>query len=153
MLFHACSILLAPGTVILPGNYGRIIRKWGWNHVAAQREMMIERVRLHDYPQLVSRLDCCFALISYVEAQRFVAENAANNYVIYQAELVHSDAPVTVCDERRLRYQHIAMEPGWADSYWQTARNTDEASREAPPDTGLREAMVAGALRLLERAD
>ena len=42
---HAAPILLASGSVIEPGNFGRIIRLQGESHTLFRREMTLQVVR------------------------------------------------------------------------------------------------------------
>ena len=62
--FHLSGGLLGEGSVILPGNWGRILRAYGWQHPQAAKEMILEAARLRIAPGKPSRLECCFAFPS-----------------------------------------------------------------------------------------
>jgi hypothetical protein len=67
--FHFAPILLAPGSVIEPGNFGRIIRLRGAAHDLYRREMAYEAVRQQHFPSRPSRLDCLFCFPTKEEAE------------------------------------------------------------------------------------
>jgi hypothetical protein len=50
--YHLHGGLLAPGSTILPGNYGRIIRAYGWQHNMAVRETATDTSALVGAPKI-----------------------------------------------------------------------------------------------------
>src|SRR5262245_46478650 len=79
ILSHASSILLGPGSIILPGNWGRIIRAGGERHNRWPDEQVLEAVRLARYPKLPSRLDACFACPTEAGLRLFVQHGFRGN--------------------------------------------------------------------------
>jgi hypothetical protein len=43
--FHLSGAMVAPGSIIEPGNWGRMIRALGWQHNCAMREAALEGAR------------------------------------------------------------------------------------------------------------
>jgi hypothetical protein len=92
LIFHSCPVLLKPGSTILPGNYGRIIRAIGEAHPLHNREAVLEQVRAEHFPDKPSRLDACFGCSSleaarfYVRAMSQKAGGLATWPVIYEVE-------------------------------------------------------------------
>jgi hypothetical protein len=60
-LYHSSPVLLGQGSIILPGNYGRIIRSVGATHPYWDRENTLESVRRARYDAKPSRLDATFS--------------------------------------------------------------------------------------------
>ena len=58
--FHFVPILLEPGSVVVPGNFGRIMNIVGATHDLWAREMALEAVRAQHYPGKPSRLSANF---------------------------------------------------------------------------------------------
>ena len=67
--FHSCPTLLASGSVIEPGNFGRIIKLQGETHPLYRREMAYECLRLRFFPNCPSHLDCLFCFPTQQEAE------------------------------------------------------------------------------------
>ena len=67
--FHFSPILLAPGSVIEPGNFGRIIRLRGEADPLYRREMAYETLRDRLFSTHPSRLDCLFCFPTQQEAE------------------------------------------------------------------------------------
>lgn len=59
--FYLSAAMLQPGAIILPGNWGRIIRQLGWQHGPAVFEIALEDQRIRSFPSLPSRLNCSFS--------------------------------------------------------------------------------------------
>jgi hypothetical protein len=55
-LYHCSPAWLEPGSVIRPGNYGRVLKLNGPKHNHWLREEMLEFVRKHAFPDKPSRL-------------------------------------------------------------------------------------------------
>jgi hypothetical protein len=97
-LFHSSPVKLAPDSIILPGNFGRIIKHTGNSHPLWQREMLLERIRATSYPTKPSRLDACFACVNE-QALRFYVNAMDQNSpgsmwpVLYEVEKTELDAP------------------------------------------------------------
>lgn len=126
ILFHLVHVRLAPGSVILPGNYGRLIRRIGWQHSNALREAVLENVRAAAFPDRPSRLSCVFCLPSEDSARVFQAENDGfPHHVLHRVRVVaglgSGRVPVHRTDWRWVNPAATAGEvPGtvWAERYW-----------------------------------
>lgn len=101
--FHYCGVKLAPGSVVEPGNWGRMINLYPHNADANNAwrfaiELIFERERERNYPALPSRLTSCFVFESAPAAQ--VAGPRLNSYwnVLYEVELINSDLPIHRAD-------------------------------------------------------
>ena len=86
--FHVAPIRLGIGTIIYPGNWGRIIKTCypapNNNHILLPyRESIFEYARLSLAPGKVSRLSCLFACMTLEEAGKYRAANAHSN-IIYE---------------------------------------------------------------------
>ncbi|WP_225031761.1 hypothetical protein [Paraburkholderia sp. XV] len=94
--FHLCSVQLSPGSVIEPGNWGRIIELYpqdanvhnAWR-VAA--EQVFEMTRLQLAPNAPSRLTSAFAFFSQADAEQQRAQMGWIN-MLYEVELVDPNA-------------------------------------------------------------
>ena len=49
--YHLSGALLELGSIILPGNWGRVLTAIGWGHGQSLREMALEDARAARYPQ------------------------------------------------------------------------------------------------------
>ncbi len=118
-LFHLCPVRLAIGSVILPGNWGRVIRRSGWGHTRALPEIALELVRQAKSPTLPSRLDCAFAFLTISEARLFWAEQRGRSPfdVLYRVSLADLAAPTFVTDWSRVT-PNGGVSSAWADDYW-----------------------------------
>jgi hypothetical protein len=98
IFFHAAPMLLAPGSVVLPGNFGRVIRQQGATHPLWNRESALEVVRSSNYPTKPSRLDACFACLHEKTLRFYVTamSQKTQHYlwpVLYEVEKVDQNAP------------------------------------------------------------
>lgn len=90
--FHGAPLMLAPGSIIEPGNWGRIIRTYLPNEPitfgVAFREATLERERISVAPQRPSRLDCVFACPTEAELRSFIHGSGRFRDVLYEVEPV-----------------------------------------------------------------
>lgn len=100
VLYHYAPIPLRAGSVIEPGNWGRIVRRdmernqnWPVQHA---REAMLELYRQAAFPQAPSRLECIFAYRSLDEAKAGRDANSALSHV-YSVK-VDASSPYHVAD-------------------------------------------------------
>jgi hypothetical protein len=139
-LYHVTQILLQPGSVILPGNYGRILGMYQMRDANAvlYRERFLEDIRQREFPKKPSRLSSSFCLESLQEAQ-FYRDNLAGRYhVIYEVELVDPG-----CNQHRADYNKVsplmsemaARMEDVARAYWM---GTNIERPEIVADTALR---------------
>lgn len=121
MPFHCNSSLLAPGSILLPGNFGRIVRHFWNDHPAAQREALLERVRAAEFPSAPTRFECTFVSDSMIEVDAYLGSLgavAAGFLVAYEVELADPSAPRLVTDHRRVARPPSGYDEPWARQYW-----------------------------------
>lgn len=75
--FHVAPILMNEGSVILPGNWGRILRLYvpGQGNEVLYRESVIEQIRQEEFPDKPSRFDSIFLLESEYDAINYRNQN------------------------------------------------------------------------------
>lgn len=101
--YHVTHLPLRAGSIIEPGNFGRIINSYRTdrgNPWVLARELVFELVRKESWAHLPSRLNCSFLFMSLEAAH--AGFDALNGELmgnrIYRAELVEPDAPSHVAD-------------------------------------------------------
>lgn len=117
MAFHFTHTLLESGSVILPGNYGRVLREAGQGHQNALRESILEAVRLQNFSTLPSRLDAAFYFdkVEGVRAYQSVQQLQFVNW--YEVERLDGRTEETMSDFRRVQpIGPLGFE--WASAYW-----------------------------------
>ena len=96
-LYHSSPVMLDVGSVVLPGNYGRIINLLGKDHPLWKRERTLEQVRKQRYSAKPSRLNSTFSCTN-IDAARFYMNvpalqgKAVIFPVLYEVEKVDVDA-------------------------------------------------------------
>lgn len=116
--FHLSGAMLAPGSIIQPGNWGRLIRAYGWQHNHSLRETALEQARLATAPHLPSRLDSAFVIPTLEEAQRFRSTiQGFQQHILYRVTLLDPNAPSHITDSRLCAPQGT-LRPDWAIVYW-----------------------------------
>ena len=127
--YHLAGTLLQVGSVIAPGNWGRIIRATGWRHPEAVKEMALEYVRRLNCPDKPSRLESAFAFLTVDEARNFRGRIAGfGSHTLYRVGLVARDAPSHIADSR-LSGPQGALHDNWPEDYW---REYDPATIAVP---------------------
>lgn len=93
--FHVCPTMLAAGSVIKPGNFGRIIETYRPNNIGplAVRELAFEVARLKIFPNLPSRFNSIFLFptLQHAHAQLFRFDISS---LIYEVSLTEPAAKV-----------------------------------------------------------
>jgi hypothetical protein len=95
--FHCAGISLAPGSIILRGNFGRIIRAAGPSHNFYWRETALEERRLRLGSPAPSRLKCAFAVPTVEVARNFMQAGRGLD-VLYEVEAVDQSIEPFVAD-------------------------------------------------------
>jgi hypothetical protein len=118
MPFHLNSTGLENGSIIQPGNWGRIIRIYGWNHGRAIFESAMEHVRQTLFGHLPSRLDCAFFFDDLGEAQFYRGSDPSRHMMLlYEVEIVDRTAI-----QHRTDYRNASpsgeLGLSWAVDYW-----------------------------------
>lgn len=93
--FFACSYPLGEGSVVLPGNWGRII---GINPDQQQeyilKERAIEQIRQHDFPERPSRLRCIFLCETLEELGKFLVSSGRFFDIKYAVRLTNQQEQI-----------------------------------------------------------
>lgn len=149
--YHLSGGRLGAGSIIQPGNFGRLIRLHGWNHNLAVREMALEAARLASFENLPSRFDSCFGFASLAEAQAFQAQiNGFQTHLLYRVSIV-GDAPIVGLTDSRLCGPGGELRHNWAEAYWNGMTLVEQGADIA--DGAWREMLTLSPLRIEERLD
>ena len=144
MPFHFNSTLLGNGSVIRPGNWGRIVRFVGSGHPEWTREQKMEQIRQAEFPSLPSRWDCIFYFEDLIEAKFYQTSLGANCILLlYEVEIVDPSAPKHVADWKGTG-PYDSDE--WARRYW---RGDVMPGRGPAPIPLCREALAMTPLRIV----
>lgn len=148
MPFHFNSTPLGPGSVILPGNWGRIIRLVGNKHREWSREQRLEQIRQTEFPFLPSRLECVFFFSSKAAADKYKALAGSPFLLMYEVELLDLDVTQHEADWKGTG--PYGDDGEWARRYW---RGDVMPDREALPGALSREMLAVTPLRVVRRMD
>jgi len=152
--FHLSGAPLRVGSIIEPGNYGRIVKRAAWNHGSAVRESALEAARLARFGDRPSRLDAVFVFPSREEAALFRStENGFHFHHLYRVSLMDADAGTFITDWRYLVPTGM-FRADWPDTYWgglsvQTAIPPPFMSER--PAGQCREVLTLASLKIEER--
>jgi hypothetical protein len=152
-LVHLSSTALGPGSIVLPGNWGRVFGVLGWKHNRSVLEMALEASRKRVSPGAPSRLEAAFlcptmqASANYLPAS-FLFPDGETMALPYEVELVDPQSPSI------LAYWHmVSPSPGspltddWSDAYWATA--VPLSAWQTIGDLNSREVLTTSALRIV----
>ena len=146
-LFHLAQQRLGRGSVILPGNYGRLLARLGWPHAASHREAILEAVRAEHYAQLPSRLRCVFCFARRGDAAVFQAEDDGfKHHVLHRVRPSDDGAATHETDRRWFNPDATGSDfptITWAALYWHglpLARAPP--GRPGPPPTPARQSVL-----------
>lgn len=172
LLFHLAPLRLAAGSIILPGNYGRMVGIFGWEHPNSHREAILEAVRAQHFPGLPSRLRSVFCVASREDAAIFQAENDGFRYhVLHRVRAAEVGIPIHQTDWRLVNPANTGVvfpNTVWASHYWHglpqrldDAGQTERAgSADAPVGAEMamrsnerREVLVGGPVTIEECLD
>jgi hypothetical protein len=149
--YHLSGGRFGAGSIVEPGNFGRIIRLHSWSHNLAIREMALEAARVACFPNMPSRLDSCFGFVSLDEAQAFRAQiNGFQTHLLYRVS-IEGDAPVIGLTDSRMCGPNGALRHDWADAYWEGMTLIEHGADVA--EGTLRELLTLSPLRIEERID
>ena len=124
VFYHWCPIPLKVGSVILPGNFGRIIRTLvnGGNNLLL-REYIYEDERQRHFPDKPSRMESCFLCQDLNSALLFANPEEFDfnpTQLLYEVEIIYPDAPKHLAP-----IQFVGINPGAnAWNAWTTAAKT-----------------------------
>lgn len=145
-MFHWSPIRLREGSIVEPGNFGRMIRRYrpdqfgdGWR---LARELLFEQAREAYAPKAPSRLNACFMCPTYDDAMRYQAAYDPHFLqVLHEVEIVelgasqHSGALILLDENQNMSF---------LDSYRRQARDYWEGRGE-----GDRELFTASSIRVV----
>ncbi|HET7832317.1 MAG TPA: DUF2441 domain-containing protein [Gallionella sp.] len=124
--FYCYSLPLEVGSIIRPGNWGRILRTYTpqspQNPWLLTRELAFELARIKNYPNKPSRLDCLFICLNEGDLNEFRTASNRPFDLMYEVELVNPDAPSHIGDWTIANIQstdNISIFEDRANAYWQ----------------------------------
>jgi len=139
--YYCYSLPLESGSVIKPGNWGRILKTYtpdSGNPWVIIRELIFEQIRQVDYPDKPSRLSSIFTCLDKTEIVKF-RDNANRKLdLVYEVELVDPSLPVHISDYTLANiHKQDTMESlvHRASIYWQgdkNSTNNQELITESP---------------------
>src|SRR6266508_3095158 len=131
--FYCYSLPLEVGSVIRPGNWGRILRTYtpqsSPNAWLLVRELAYELVRAGNFPQKPSRFDSLFLCMSEADLNEFRVSSNRRLDLGYEVELVDPGAPSHVGDWTLPNMQNtddLQVFVNRATLYWQGAQIVKE---------------------------
>jgi hypothetical protein len=96
--YLGCSYPLEAGSIVLPGNWGRIVEMYnttGFGNAWIKfREDVFEKVRRDEYPQKPSRLKSIFLCESQQSLQEFLQQTNRVLDLIYEVTLLDQGEPI-----------------------------------------------------------
>lgn len=96
-LYHCAVLPLGAGSIICPGNWGRIKRRFEKDGASLLRESVLEDIRKREFPSKPSRLDCAFGCQTEAHARAYRDRHAPTS-LIYRVALVEPKAPTHLGD-------------------------------------------------------
>jgi hypothetical protein len=117
--FHFAPIMLAPRSVIEPGNFGRVIRLTGAAHPLYRREMAYEAFRQERFPDRPSRLECLFCFLTLQEAERCRANiQGYAESILYEVESVEASPHIADMNNAIQHFALPAFDTNIVAYYW-----------------------------------
>lgn len=104
--FWAGDLILENGSIVMPGNWYRIVSTTP-GHQLALREEIYERVRLTEFQQLPSRTKCIFLCRTEQEMRTFLIANQRTNALIYEVELTDTTTKICTVDSTLCSIQNM----------------------------------------------
>ena len=102
--YHVCMVPLERGSVILPGNWGRVIRDYRDGSLGPTsmwimlREQTFELVRVNYFPERPSRYKCAYVFSEADQARQYIVNQNLHTHIIYRAALLDQGAPTFEAD-------------------------------------------------------
>jgi hypothetical protein len=145
--FHCNSTPLMAGSVIKPGNWGRIIKHFGWTHNLAFRETVFEDIRAREFVDKPSRLDCAFFFDSpeTVDLYRRMDPARFGTMIAYEVELLDPGAPQHRADWRSATDPQGPLGLDWIRDYWRGVM------RPAIDGVECREVLARTSMRIVQQ--
>jgi len=101
--YWLCSYPLEGGSIISPGNWGRIISLYAFdtNNLNQIRERVFEKVRTENYPDRPSRLKSTYLCKDIDGARQFLRDTNRRFDLIYEVEVLEQGKPLFTTDWKR----------------------------------------------------
>lgn len=145
--FHFAPIMLAPGSIIEPGNFGRIIRRRGPAHNLYRREMAYEAIRQQHFPSRPSRLDCLFCFPTEGEAELCRAHiNGYADSILYEVESDEVDPHLADMNSALQNFALPAFDNSVIAYYWRGWQRSPD-----PKAVILREVLLQSPVKVIRR--
>ncbi len=120
--FLLCSYLLAQGSIIEPGNWGRTLRLYSgdknMNMSNPYKEQIYEKVRQDNFPDKPSRLECLFLCETIEESKLFKERNNRIFDLIYKVRLNDESKATFRADWEKVKFVDIDSIESIAHEYW-----------------------------------
>lgn len=149
-MFHLTRKLLAPGDLIEPGNWGRVLRNIGPSHISWNREAVLENIRARDFPNKPTRFQAAFAFATE-QGARWWRSHERHGAILYAVEPVDHAAASHLGD--MLGVQQVAEVDATpqdaARRYWSRGRPV----MLTPDQVSILEFLSSGPLRVLAKLD
>src|SRR5207247_252993 len=143
--FHLSGAILENGSVISPGNWGRIIKQLGWQHGRSVFEVALDDQRLRNFADLPSRLEASFFFDDVGEARFYRNVQNLHTHILYEVDLLNSAATQHRTDWRNIS-PNGPLDNDWTRRYWASVF-------QSPHESGhvCREVFAVTPLRVVER--
>lgn len=139
--------MLAPGSIIEPGNFGRIIRCHGTAHNLYRREMTYEAIRQQHFPSRPSRLDCLFCFPTAEEAELCRAHiNGYADSILYEVGSDEDNPHLADMNNGLQNYALPTFDVNVITYYWRGWQRSSD-----PQAVILREVLLQSAVTVLRR--
>src|SRR5258708_40207614 len=100
--FHVSGATLWPGSVISPGNWGRIIKQLGWQPGRSVFEVARDDQRSRNFASLPSRFEASLFFDDIGEARFYRNVQNLQTHILYEVDLVDPSAPQHRTDWRNI---------------------------------------------------
>lgn len=143
--YHMCPIPLEKGSIIKPGNYGRLLSyDKVRNPPVFARETILEGIRKKLYPEKPSRLHCCF-ICDDIKSTSIFFQHDFVMCLCYEVEIIDASAKMYRTSAQYISNLQQVYTKEWADSraveYWEW----DESKKDVLP----MEVLTSSPIRIL----
>lgn len=140
-------MLLAPGSIIEPGNFGRIINLAGSMHQLYRREMAYEAIRIKGFEDRPSRLTCLFCFPTPQEAD--LCRKSINGYgtsILYEVANTETNSFIADMNNGLLHCSLQTFDEDKISYYWRGWGKSSD-----PNAIVLREVLLKDAATIIRR--
>lgn len=147
--YHAAALPLGGGSIIMPGNWGRVLKTYSTDNGALNvnvcNEMFLELTRRAVAPHKPSRLECIF-LTPTLEGARAYQQMHSKTSLIYEIEPLIPDAPTHTGD------YNLAIQP-FRGTYVQSTFDRCQSYWVDPPTSDALEVLMVSPVRVIRFVD